>query len=302
MNHIITISFLACSLLSTAAFAKPPKAKCLSKKTPKAFVGTSNGTYEIPNGLSKATRSGTVGRKALKVTEGCAIEASPGESVLMLFPEKMATTLNDTSKFEIQCVDAKEPNGKFFGYNVSPLFSKASGTNWAPPCDAKGLNSEEKKYCSKKIGNTERNTHFKQMLEKKKLYGIQFSISGAPSSYSSNYKTYVSGVHGKMFVANDVAPSGRAYCQAFHKPTQKVLFKLEFDLPEKVALKKAPSAEEMKVKKNAENAKRRSDDAARGLSPSEQRQLDKKAKLEERRKARKAKTEARKKAREAKKK
>ena len=226
MRTALTLFIMTCIALPVAQ-ALPPY-KCMKHKI-KSAIRAKQGDFLIPEGLAVAKRSGNIERTKLKF-KGCRLDVTPGDNVMLVFPDKAKDDLRRTLDFEMQCVDADKPNGKFLGYDVAPKVGVADGKAWTPPCGAKNLNKLEKKACSKGISNRDRHSHFKEFLKKKKVFALDFYVIERPEDYKRPNKSLVSGARERTTAA-EVAPSGKIYCQWFHKKTKKVLFVLTYDVP-----------------------------------------------------------------------
>ncbi|MCB9555574.1 MAG: hypothetical protein H6707_05670 [Deltaproteobacteria bacterium] len=223
------LAIVAGICLATTAHALP-KFKCMKGVKIKEAWQAKNGDYEIPSGLASKKRSGNVGRSKTKVSNGCMVEAKPGETVMLVFDAKHEPTLGRSLDFEMQCVDAEKPNGKFLGYDVAPKPSAADKKSWTPPCEAKGLNKAEKKVCSKGFSNSERIDHYKKLAAKTKRFAIDFYVPQDASDYARKNQALVSGFRERVN-ADEVAPSGKLYCQYYHKKSDSVLFTTVYNVP-----------------------------------------------------------------------
>ena len=115
---LLCVAFLLPAKDSVAE--SPPVAVSCSKDKIKEVWRSSHGEFIIKNGLAEDTRGGFVGRSKLKVKNKCLLEAKPGDRVMLVFDEKLKRKLSFSSHYEMQCVDALEPTGKFLSYDAAP--------------------------------------------------------------------------------------------------------------------------------------------------------------------------------------
>jgi len=238
-NQTLAASTLCAILLlpgSSSIADKPPVPVKCSKDKVKKVWRSSHGQFTVKNGLAEDTYSGYVGRSKLKVKSKCLLKAKAGDRVMVVFDEKHKRKLRISSHYEMQCVDAVKPTGKFLSYDAAPQPGGADGKSWTPPCSAKGLNKAEKKVCSKGKSNSERWDHYKARIKKSKTYALDFYIRADPSEYSRPSEPLVGSSRANT-TADEVAPSGKLFCQYYSKNDENVLFAVTFDVPLAVSKK-----------------------------------------------------------------
>jgi hypothetical protein len=229
LSTAAAIAALCALAPETPAQKTPIPVKC-SKDRIKSAWSAKSGNFEIKTGLAVETRSGYVGRAKLPVVGKCLLEAEAGDTVMLVFDEKHKRELQISSYYEMQCVDAVKPTGKFLGYTASPQMRRADGKSWTPPCSAAGLNKLEKKACSKGVSNRERWDRFKELEAKSKTFAVGFYIQDDPGVYTRESEPYV-GSDRSATTAKEVAPSGKLFCQLWSKQDKDVLFAVTFDVP-----------------------------------------------------------------------
>lgn len=220
-----TLSALFCAQV----FAAPIDVKCGTDKVRSAWVAKSD-YFSVQEGLSNKNVDGFTGRKQANI-QGCSIgHVKAGDAILLLFNNQAKTKLKYHSNYEMQCVDASKPNGKFLGYDASPVADDADGKSWTPPCQASNLNASEKAMCSKDSSNRGRQDSFKSYLQKNKLYAMEVMIQGTSFMYTIPSAPVV-GSNPTHTTAAQVAPSGKLFCQYWSKKDKNVVFSLTFDIP-----------------------------------------------------------------------
>ena len=163
-----TTTFSLALMGGDALAEKPPVPVKCSKDKIKAVWAAKHGQFRIQAGMAEETRSGYVERRKLKLSSKCLLEVVPGDRVALIFDEKHKGKLRRSTGYQMQCVDAKKPTGKFLSYDAAPQADSADGKSWTPPCTAKALNKAEKKACSKGISNSERHSPLPRAVDKGK--------------------------------------------------------------------------------------------------------------------------------------